>query len=248
MSEVLRRVCIDGSTRSSLIARLIRAVTRELLAAALRPIYDGPERACRLCLADCASEHWPAPPHGPLDGEPVDLVTIGANPQIARYDPPPATFDEWLAHGSSKAVDALAYFWSLFGSKRGDDYGWWSGRRIVNTRAWKWPGIEGRYSSETHGMCARTCSDAHLAAELRALRPAVILTYNDDAAAAVRSAYPGTKERALAGTRPFVVRGVADPTVDGPGLILLSGFKARSGPEREAIRGLARGWIEDRRG
>jgi len=99
-------------------------MSRERLRNALRPIYDGPERACRRSLTACPGDHWPALPHGPLDGEVVDLVTIGANPQIPEYDPPPPTFDAWIDHGTSKSRDAAAYFLGLFGTRTAPDYGW----------------------------------------------------------------------------------------------------------------------------
>jgi len=44
--------------------------------------------------------------------------------------------------------------------------------------------------------------------------------------------------------RPSVVRGIAAPDDDDPGLILVSGLKARTRKERDGIRNLARAWIE----
>lgn len=134
---------------------------------------------------------YPAPPHGRGEGT-IEILLVGYNPQAGSYsDTVLPSYEEWIEEGRSGIERGFARNNAWSQKIRSLLPPGTSAAALMNTRLWKWP------SNKKAGApveMVELCTRLHLAREVAAISPRVILTYDKDAANWIRGNVHGSVE------------------------------------------------------
>lgn len=146
----------------------------------LKDICAADGKFCASCLEGIEVKGFPAAPHGPSDGQPIDVLLVGWNPRLADYERNPddtvrvpMTQSDWLQDAHKNVDSGLAFFRKFFGELPRP-------LRVVNTRMWRWPSNR---KADYSVRLGRACAEVHLWNETSALQPSLVVTYDTDASA-----------------------------------------------------------------